>query len=64
LFEPILQIGSFRFTALHFHAEGAFLILDDRKRTHPHFQLLFELLKRGFVILKLYSHVVFANYWL
>ena len=44
----ILQIGSFRFTALHFHAEGAFLILDDRKRTHAHFQLLFELLKRGF----------------
>ena len=44
--------------AFHFHAEGAFLILNNRNRTHPHFQLLFELLKRGFVILKLYSHLV------
>ena len=48
--------------ALIDRALGAFLILNDRKRTHPHFQLLFELLKRGLVILKLYSHVVFANY--
>ena len=43
---------------------STFLILDNRKRTYPHFQLLFELLKGGFVILKLYSHVVITNYQL
>lgn len=58
-FQPRVQRGSVSLAALHFHTQGTLLVLDDGECTHAHLQLLFELLKRGFVILKLNSHFIY-----
>ena len=50
--------GSIGLAALHFHTQGALLVLNDGERAHTYFQLLFQLLERRFIILKLNSHFV------
>ena len=58
LFQPRVQRGSIGLAALHFHTQGALLVLNDGERAHTYFQLLFQLLERRFIILKLNSHFV------
>ena len=50
------QCSHLIFGALHFDTQRTLLTLDGRKRTLAHLQLLFQLLKRGLIILKLDCH--------